>query len=139
MWQKGTTCWPAYAGTSETLSGTLPKAVRRQRSSLTISTRCWTFSTQDATERFLSDLKAMMQHQEMMPQTRCYLFVTCNVKNELFEVWMVEDRVPPSTALELELDSPERPRAGGQLTLPAFLPEGKVSNGTVETELEKVE
>lgn len=106
-WQKGTTYWPAYAGTSETLEEMLPKAVARQRSSLTLSTRSWSFCTTEAMERFLSDLKAMTQHQQTMPRTRTYLWYGLNPGNETFQVWMVEDKVPPSTALELELERSE--------------------------------
>lgn len=128
-WPKGTTCWPAYAGTSETLSETLPKAVQRQRSSLTISTSCWTFLTKEAMELFLSDRKAMTQHQETMPRTRTHLWMMFHVKQERFEVWEVVDRVPPSTRLELERESsPEDER---QRQLPG-LAESHVRSGTAD-------
>lgn len=103
-WQKDTTFWPAYAGTSEMLEGTLPRAVQRQRSSLTLSTRSWSFCTTEAMERFLSDLKAMTQHQETVPRMRTYLWMGMNPSQGTFEVWEVVDRCPPSTALELELE-----------------------------------
>jgi len=112
-WRKGTTYWPAFAGTSEMLSEMLPKAVKRQQSSLTISTRCWTFSTTDAMERFLSDLKAIVMHQEMVPRTRTYLWSGLNPTEEVFEVWMVEDKCPPSTQLELEPEVNVGPRFRG--------------------------
>jgi len=118
-WQKGTTYWPAYAGTSETLSVTLPKAVERQRSSLTISTSCWSFCTTDAMERFLSDRKAMTQHQETMPRTRTYLWMGTNPSQETFEVWEVVDKVPPSTRLELELEHCSGPDRQGASRCPA--------------------
>lgn len=101
-WPKGTTCWPAYAGTSETLSAMPPREVVRQQSSLTLSTSCWTFSTMTAVEMWMSDRKAMTQHQEMMPRTRTYLWMRVNEKNEVFEVWELVERCPPSTQLELE-------------------------------------
>lgn len=104
-WQKGTTYWPAYAGTSEMLSSTMPKAISRQRSSLTLSTSSWSFCTSEAMERFLADLKAMTQHQEMMPRTRTYLWSGLNPAQEVYEVWQVVDICPPSTQLELEPSS----------------------------------
>lgn len=104
-WRKDTTCWQAFAGTCATLSSTMPKEVKKLVSSSTVSTSSWSFCTSEATERFLQDLKAMRMHQEMMPQMRSILLVLCNEKNELFEVWEVLEKVPPSTNLELELNS----------------------------------
>jgi len=101
-WRKGTTCWPAYAGTSATLSETIPKAVQKQRSGSTLWTSCWSFCTTEATERFLSDRKAMSQASETIPMTRSHLWVICDEKSQLFQVWEVVDKVPPSTAPELE-------------------------------------
>jgi len=131
-WPKGTTIWPAFAGTSETLSATLPTAVRRQRSSLTISTSCWSFLTQKAMESFLEDRKAMTQHAEMLPKTRTHLWMRFHVEQEMFEVWEVVDKLPPSAPLELEPDrSPDLPESratkspcdAGQQVLPALVME----------------
>lgn len=119
------------------LKETLPKAVQRQRSSLTISTSSWSFCTKEAMESFLADRKAMWQHVEMLPKMRTYLWVVFHVKQELFEVWEVVDRVPPSTALELEpsqiSDGPQGcARSALQEELPGLVMEVS-SNGEVVT------
>lgn len=119
-WPKGTTCWPAYAGTSEMLSGTPPKVVQRQRTSLTRSTTSWSFCTIEAMENFLADRKAMVQHQETMPRTRTYLWMRGNLNKEMFEVWEVVDAVPPSTALETEPELNVDP-SSGQAYLPCLV------------------
>jgi len=106
-WRKqivGTTSWQDSAGTSEMLSETLPKAVQRQRSSVTSSTMLWSFCTKEAMEIMLSDTTAMMQAMESLPRKRWSLFHVEDVKNEVFQVWLLLDSVPPSTAQEQELE-----------------------------------
>lgn len=67
----------------------------------------------EALETFLADRKAMSQHQERMPTTRVTMWIVFHVKQERFELWECEDKVPPSTAPELEpSSSPDRPRDG---------------------------
>jgi len=43
----------------------------------------------------------MSQASETVPLTRTHLWVICDEKSQLFQVWEVEDKVPPSTAPEL--------------------------------------
>jgi len=100
QWPKGTTFLPAFAGTCATLS-LMPKAVSKQVSSLTSSTTCWSFCTMEAMEAFLQDRKAMGMAAETRPPTRIRLFTAFHVKQEVFEVWELVDREPPSTAPEL--------------------------------------
>lgn len=132
-WPKGTTCWPAFAGTSDTLSETLPKAVTKLRSSLTISTSCWTFSTLEAATRMLEERKMMAMASSTMPLTRVHLWVQL-LKWEEARVWEVVDKLPPSTAPELEPDNvgpPRLPQTGF-----AFPSVGEANNGTLAQELE---
>lgn len=105
------------------LRETLPKAVQRQRSSLTISTSSWSFCTREAMRTFLDDRKAMWQHVEMLPKMRAFLWEVFHVKQEIWEVWEVVDRVPPSTAPELEPSQiSDGPRNSGALAHQAVLP-----------------
>jgi len=140
-WRKGTTCWPAFAGTSAMLSETIPRAVEKQRSGVTLWTSCWSFCTTEATERFLSDKKAMTQAVETIPLTRSHLWVICDEKSQLFQVWEVVDKVPPSTAPELEPNkSPDRSGGGSSCQREPALQEQcllmEVSNGEEQEDWE---
>jgi len=53
----------------------------------------------------------MLQHQETTPRTRVTLLLEDNPRADEWSVWEIADRVPPSTALELEPSkSPDEPR-----------------------------
>jgi len=53
----------------------------------------------------------MLMHQETTPRTRVTVLLEDDPKAEEWTVWEVADRVPPSTALELEPSkSPDEPR-----------------------------
>lgn len=136
-WRKrivGTTSWQDSAGTSETLSATLPKAVQRQRSSVTSWTMCWSFCTKDAMEVMLSDTTAMMQAMESLPRVRWSLFHVEQEKDELFEVWLVVDKCPPSSAPEQELE--RGPRGRSPTVASSACAESVTSSGTLpQTEL----
>lgn len=128
-----TTIFPAYAGTSEPLPSQLPKGIQKRRNSATLYTTRWVFSTPSSRETWMMDRIPMLQHQETNPRTRVTLFMEDNEKREEWSVWELGERVPPSTAPELELDkmpdpggrsessSPERPQCQRQLHLPVLV------------------
>jgi len=61
----------------------------------------------------------MTQHAEMLPKTRTYLWMRFHVEQEMFEVWEVVDKLPPSAPLELEPDSSPDPQ-GSRVTKSSF-------------------
>lgn len=84
---------------------TLPTAVNQQRSSLTLSMKSWSFCTREAMEAFLSERKAMNQAMTTRPILRSHLFTVTNARKEIWEVWELEDVLPPSTRQEELFDS----------------------------------
>lgn len=141
-WRKRSTILPAYAGTCEPLLGSLPKEIKKLRTSLTRSTTRWVFSTPGSMETWMAERVAMSQHQETLPRVRVTLLTEADPANEEWSVWELVESVPPSAAPELECDRPHRPLASQseckhspqgsrvQLNLPALVLEVS-ADGTV--------
>lgn len=129
-WHVRTTFLPAYAGTSEPLASRLPKEIAKLRSSLTISTTRWSFTTLSVLESWIAERTAMTQHQETMPRTRVTLVMETSTNRDEWNAWEIVDKVPPSVRLEEPRSSLRDPPRG---STSVSCPGSSVADGPEQT------
>lgn len=122
-WRSNTTTCQVWSGTCDVLLETLPKEVKKLRSSWTSSLTCWSFTTSGPAVAMVEERTMMTMAARTTPRTRVHLLLLWSRRDEEWQVWELRDSVPPSTQAELEVDQGPSPREPGSRKRPDHVPE----------------